>query len=172
MNHPMSSQQSRTLIIGIGNEYRGDDAAGLRVARCLKQQAREDVTVLEQSGEGATLMETWKEADAVILIDAVQSGAKAGTMHRLDAHTQTVPAALFHCSTHGFSVAEAIELARVLGELPRRLLVYGIEGKNFTAGNELSGEVERAVYDVVKRVIRELARMSRRDRHRGASRPE
>jgi len=48
----MASPHSRFLIIGVGNEYRCDDGAGLIVARRLKQQTRDDVTVLEQSGEG------------------------------------------------------------------------------------------------------------------------
>ncbi len=160
MNHPMSSQQSRTLIIGVGNEYRCDDGAGLIVARRLKQQMRDDVTVLEQSGDGAALMEAWKGADTVILIDAVNSGTEAGTIHRLEAHAQPIPQRFFRYSTHAFSVAEAIELARALGELPGRLIVFGIEGKTFKAGNGLSGEVEIAVRDVVERVINELARSS------------
>ena len=160
MNHPMSSQRSRTLIIGIGNEYRGDDAAGLVIARGLKRQTIADVTVLEQSGEGAALMEAWEGADTVVLIDAVNSGAEAGTIHRIEAHAQPVPQRFFRYSTHAFSVAEAIELARALGELPRRLMVYGIEGKTFKAGNGLSDEVETAVRDVVERVIHELARSS------------
>ncbi|HKC86245.1 MAG TPA: hypothetical protein VKG02_09745 [Blastocatellia bacterium] len=41
-------------------------------------------------------------------------------------------------------MAEAIELARALGNIPQRLMVYGIEGKNFAAGVGLSAEVEKA----------------------------
>ena len=48
-------------------------------------------------------------------------------------------------STHALGVAEAIELGRALGRLPRRLLVFGIEGGSFDAGAGLSPEVERAV---------------------------
>ena len=156
----MASPHSRFLIIGVGNEYRCDDGAGLIVARRLKQQTRDDVTVLEQSGEGAALMEAWKGVDTVVLIDAVNSGAKAGTIHRLDARAQPIPRKFFRYSTHAFSVGEAIELARTLGELPDHLIVFGVEGKTFKAGNGLSGEVEIAVRDTVERVINELARSS------------
>lgn len=156
----MASPHSRFLIIGVGNEYRCDDGAGLIVARRLKQQTRDDVTVLEQSGEGAALMEAWKGVDTVVLIDAVNSGAEAGTIHRLEAHVQPIPRKFFRYSTHAFSVGEAIELARTLGELPDHLIVFGVEGKTFKAGNGLSGEVEIAVRDTVERVINELARSS------------
>jgi hydrogenase maturation protease len=57
-------------------------------------------------------------------------------------------------------VAEAIELARALGKLPGQLIVFGIEGKTFKAGNGLSGEVAIAVADVVGRVLNESARSS------------
>ena len=145
-----------TLIIGLGNRYRGDDAVGLVVARRLKEAAPEGVRVLEESGEGAALMESWKGADTVILIDALHSGAKPGTVRRLDAHGQPIPTRFFHCSTHAFGVAEAIELARVLSQLPPRVIVYGIEGKSFEAGLGLSPEVEKAGQEVVKRVLEDL----------------
>ncbi len=152
----MPPGKSGTLIIGLGNQYRRDDAVGLVVARYLKEQAPERVRVLEGSSEGAALMESWKDADAVILIDAVHSGAEPGTLHRLDAHTQPIPTEFSHCSTHAFSTAEAIELARALGQLPPRLVVYGVEGKTFEAGLGLSPEVEEAAQKVVERVLGDL----------------
>jgi hydrogenase maturation protease len=143
------------LIIGIGNEYRGDDAAGLVVARRLKERLGESFTVLEQRGDGAALMEAWRGAETVVVIDAVMSGAAPGTIRRFDAIAQPFPKGAFRRSTHAFGVAEAVELARALGELPKTLVVYGVEGKNFAAGVGLSPEVERAVGEVVRRALKE-----------------
>jgi hydrogenase maturation protease len=152
----MSPEDLGTLIIGVGNEHRRDDAVGLVVARRLKEAAPEHVRVLEESGEAAALMDSWKGADAVILIDAVRSGAKPGTLHRLDAHKQSIPTRFFHYSTHAFGAAEAIELARALSQLPPRVIVYGIEGKTFEAGLGLSPEVEKAAQEVVERALGDL----------------
>ena len=152
----MPADRSGTLIIGLGNEYRRDDAVGLVVARCLKERAPEHVRVLEESREGMALIDSWKDANAVILIDAVHSGAEPGSLHRLDAHRQPIPAEFSHCSTHAFSVAEAIELARALGQLPARLIFYGIEGKTFEAGLGLSPEVGKAAQEVVDRVLGDI----------------
>ena len=148
--------RSATLIIGLGNEYRRDDAVGLVVARRLRQAAPESVRVLEESGEGAGLIESWQGADTVILIDAVHSGAKPGTPHRIDAHAQPIAKEFFRFSTHAFGLAEAVELARTLGRLPPQLIVYGVEGKSFEAGVGLSPEVEAAADVVVERVMGEL----------------
>ncbi|HHT9136735.1 MAG TPA: hydrogenase maturation protease [Candidatus Wunengus sp. YC60] len=144
------------LIIGIGNAFRGDDAVGLRVAQDIKKEAPDRVNVIVQNSDGAALMESWKNADTVILIDAVHSGGNFGTIYRFDVHTQPIPTEFFHYSTHAFGVAEAIELARALKQLPQNLIVYGIEGKCFEAGIGLSIEVERAAQEVVTRVRRDI----------------
>ena len=149
------------LIIGLGNDYRGDDAVGRVLARKLQAIGGDNVRVLEESGEGAALMESWKGGDFVILIDAVHSGGAAGTVHRFDTVTQPVPGSFFHYSTHAFSVAEAIELARALNQLPPRLIVYGIEGKNFDSRVGLSPEVKVAAEKVFCRVKEELCTNSR-----------
>jgi hydrogenase maturation protease len=152
----MSEDATPVLIIGIGNVYCSDDGAGIATVRQLKDQLRPGVRVLEESGEGTRLLEAWKNASLVILIDAVHSGARAGTIRRLDARTEKIPAELFRCSSHAFSLAQAIELARVLNELPRDVIVYGIEGQNFEAGEGLSRSVEEAVGAVVSQVLRQV----------------
>ena len=144
------------LIIGVGNAYRGDDGVGLRIAQDIKKKSPDYVNVIEQSGEGISLMDSWKDADTVILIDAVHSGAQPGTIHRFDVHTQTIPAKFFHYSTHAFGVAEAIELARALKQLPQNFIVYGIEGKCFEAGIGLSLEVEESAQEGGKRVKQDI----------------
>jgi hydrogenase maturation protease len=145
----------RVCVIGIGNEYRGDDAVGRLVVWRLKSQP--DVRIIEESGEGAALMEAWKGADAAILVDAIQSGEAPGTVHRLDASAGAIPSRFFHYSTHAFSLAEAVELARALGELPSRTIIYGIEGRSFAAGSALSPEVAAAVELVAARIRSEVA---------------
>jgi hydrogenase maturation protease len=144
------------LIIGIGNEYRRDDGVGLVVARRIAQECP-DIAVIEQSGEGAALMEAWQNEKEVFLIDAVSSGAAPGTIHRFNAHEQEIPARFFSYSTHAFSVAEAIELARVLNNLPSRLIVYGVEGQDFGSGLGLSTTVEQAAHRVTVRILEEIS---------------
>ena len=92
-------------------------------------------------GEPVGLIEDWAGADAVIVVDAVSSGAPPGTVHRLDPLAEPIPAALSQGSTHAFGLAETIELARALDRLRRGSTVYGIEGERFAAGDELSPAV-------------------------------
>ena len=139
------------LCIGVGNAYRRDDAAGLEVAALLEGT---HLTVRQLSGEGAQLMLAWRDAPHVIIIDAVSSSGVPGTIYRLDAAVDPLPAYFFRCSSHAFGVAEAVEMGRALDELPAELIIYGIEGADFCEGVGLSPPVAAAVAEVAVRIQR------------------
>jgi len=148
-----------TVLVGVGNPFRSDDGVGQIVVRRLRGEVPSNVKVQEESGDGTELLEAWKGADCAILVDAVQSGAPPGTIHRLDARTEKLPVWFAHTSTHAFGVAEAIELARIMGDLPNHLVVYGIEGLDFSAGTELSPEVAEVVPAAANLVLREILQL-------------
>lgn len=151
----MNTGQPRVLVIGVGSVYRSDDGIGIFVAQQLRTQVPSGVTILEQSGEGTALLESWNGFDAVIVVDAVRSEASPGTIYRLEANTDPIPKGFFHYSTHTFSVAEGIQLARALELLPVRLIVYGIEGHTFARGVGLSNAAEQAAASVITQILNE-----------------
>ncbi|HEU4943010.1 MAG TPA: hydrogenase maturation protease, partial [Gaiellaceae bacterium] len=115
------------------------------------------VEVRELEGEPVSLVEAWNGAEEVFVVDAVRSGSPPGMVHRIDASTGPLPATLSAASTHTLGVGEAIELARALGRLPARLVLYGIEAESITAGAELTPSVAAAVDEAVDRLLDELA---------------
>jgi hydrogenase maturation protease len=137
------------MVIGVGNAWRGDDAAGLAVARRLRELALDDIEVREVEGDATALVDLWVRATHVVVVDAAASGAPPGTVSRFDAIAMPLPARTVRSSTHAFGVPDAVELARALGRLPERLDVYAIEGASFTAGDRLSPAVEQAVDELV-----------------------
>jgi len=146
----------KILVIGVGNIYRNDDAAGILVARAIGDLRLPGVEVIEASGEGTALMESWKDAGSVFLIDAVVSGASPGKVRRIDVWKEAVPPEYFHYSTHAFSVAEGVELSRTLGQLPARMVIYGIEGKSFSAGVTVSSKVQKGIAEVTALLAEEI----------------
>ncbi len=143
-------------FIAVGNRFRHDDGVGWEIVRRLQSKRIPNAEIIEASGEGAALMEFLNGRQYVFIFDAVCSGARTGTIFRFEAHSQSLPSKFFNYSTHAFSVAEAIEMARAMNLLPEYLMVYGIEGKNFEAGAGLSQEVEQAVEKIVSKVLVEL----------------
>ena len=147
----------RVLIQCIGNRWRGDDGAGPAVAdrlRALGLGAR----VREYGGDVAALMLEWEGAECVFVVDAAQSTAVPGHLHHWDAHLEAIPRHFARSSTHRLDVADAVELARVLGRLPSALRIYAIEGACFAAGQALSKPVAAAVIRLAERLRGEIGR--------------
>ena len=132
------------LIVGVGDPLRGDDGVGPAVIECLRRRSLPGVRLETHSGEGASLMALWQGHRRVILVDAMVCGAPPGTLRWFG--PENLPGSgTFPYSTHRFGLAEALQLAAVLGALPEEVWVLGIEGKAFQAGGGFSPEVARAV---------------------------
>jgi hydrogenase maturation protease len=158
--------QRRVLVLGVGNPDRGDDAAGRAVARAIRGALPAAVEVAEAEGEATAVLARLEGASAAYLVDACASGAAAGAVHRFDVSRAPLPQGAFGASTHGFGLHEAIELARVLGQLPARCVVYAIEGAGFEIGAPLSAMARAGVAEAVRELTAELDREFRKEHTR------
>jgi hydrogenase maturation protease len=148
------------ILIGVGNEFRCDDGVGILAARRIREKNFPGIVVVESDGDAAALLNAWAGMKTVVIIDAVSSGAPPGTIHRIDARRQSVSQELFPFSTHALGLAHAVELARSLGKLPINIIIYGIEGEQFTAGSSLSPKVQDALNEVLQLVTGEIFSLS------------
>jgi len=155
-------QRPSVAVIGVGNALRHDDAAGLEIVRRLRARAQAaKIAVYEQEGETLALLDMWEGVDAVVLVDAVRCGGAPGSICRLDATSAPIPARLRgSSSTHAVGVGDAIELARALHRLPKRVVLVGVEGRRFDAGTGLSEEVEAAIAPLADAVLREACELA------------
>ena len=133
------------VVVGLGNDDRGDDAAGLEVARRVrKAEGRPTSDPLDL----IDLLEEWEE---VIVVDAMLSGDVPGTISRFNFDDESLTAHSF-VSSHFLGPVEALELARSLKRWPPRLVVYGIEAENVEVGRGLSAPVRGAVEALVEEI--------------------
>ena len=100
-------------------------------------------------------MDAWTGFDDVVLVDACRGAGPAGSVHRIGPDDVERVARLQHASTHSLGVAAAIGLARALGTLPCRLVIYAIEARHSPKARALSPEVDRAVHEVVALVMQD-----------------
>ena len=145
-------ERASVLVIGVGNPDRGDDGAGPQVAARIRKRG---LQAIDHTGDGLALIELWEGHSAVVIVDAMVTGAAPGTVRRFDAAAGPLPREAFAVSSHAFGLAEAVETARALGRLPATVIVYGIEGGSFTLGAGLSGRVERACPRVARDILNE-----------------
>lgn len=146
------------LVIGLGSPDRGDDAVGPAVARRVAELELAGVTVVEHE-DPTGLIDLWADAELVVVVDAVVSGATAGSLVVVEsgADSGTVAdqawARTGRGGTHAFGLAAAVELARALHHLPTRLVLVGVEAEQFEHGTELSAPVAAALDAVVAVVV-------------------
>jgi hydrogenase maturation protease len=150
------ASRASIVIIGIGNEFQGDDGVGPFVVQELRARDLPEDVVTFQCREGLALMELWRDKEMAILVDAVTSGAAPGSVFRFEAHMESPGKPSFRGTTHNYGLPEAIELGKAMNLLPPHVVVYGIEGKRFDAGMGLSIDVETAAEGVVQSIVKEV----------------
>jgi hydrogenase maturation protease len=153
---------SGVVILGTGNDLRGDDAAGLELIRRIRGRPGPPwLAVREHPGDPVGLLDAWQGCAAAVIVDAMDCGGSApGAIRRLDASRVPLPTvAVSRASTHGAGIGEAIELARMLERLPRRVIVYAVQGERFQTGAGLSEPVRAALPALADAVLAEAVRL-------------
>jgi hydrogenase maturation protease len=119
-----------------------------------------DVEVSEDYWGGLRLMERMVGYDRVIVIDAIQSGAPPGTIHRLTPDSISTQRS---ASAHDVNLPTALEFGRTAGvALPKNeyILLVGIEAEDILSFNErCTPAVEASIplaVEVVIKAIQEL----------------
>jgi hydrogenase maturation protease len=146
--------RNRILIAGFGNSLVGDDGAGPAVVARLRELGLPPGVRAEDCGSDALhLPGMWRGEAEVWLVDAVKSGATAGTICRLS-HDEVLAVPQRHATVHSLSLAESlrwIALAypamasvryRFWGiEVERLELVEGLSARVAAVVGQLAGEI-------------------------------
>jgi hydrogenase maturation protease len=151
-----SAPRRRAVVIGVGNEFRRDDAAGPAVVALLAGQVPADVTLVVNDGEPARMIEAWAGAPLAIVVDAVRAEPAApGRLHRLILdHTAIGPDG--PVSSHGLGLDDAVGLGRALGRMPGRLIVHAVEAGDLSQGTGLTPAVAAVIDTLAAAVLNDL----------------
>ncbi len=146
-----------TLVIGLGNPLRGDDAVGVRIIEELeKLELPDGVMVVEGGMAGLGLIGLMEGYQRVIVVDAADMGHPPGRVVKFtpsEVQLKTTESAL---SPHEIGLWEALALAKTLEVTPAEVVIIGIQPSRLGEGAELSPEVERAIPQAVRTILDEL----------------
>ncbi|MFG1302416.1 HyaD/HybD family hydrogenase maturation endopeptidase [Xanthobacter sp. V3C-3] len=120
---------ARILVLGIGNILWADEGFGVRVLEALDAAHTfpETVTLLDGGTQGLYLLPYLEEAEAVVIVDAVDFGSAPGTLHlRTDAEVPAVLAAR-KVSLHQTGFQEILGLLALRGHTPGRIVLVGVQ---------------------------------------------
>ena len=147
----------RLAILGVGNERKGDDAAGvLCVALILRMLTALRPDVLIINGGEAPENETGRirkfKPSHVLVIDAGLGGQAPGTIFFVDPQAVSVD----DLSTHHLPLSLLLRYLEV--SLECRVICLAIEPRLVEMGRGLSDEVKRGVAALAERVVGLLER--------------
>lgn len=152
--------QARVHIVGVGSPF-GDDRAGWMATELLRASpfvGEEQAGVVEVScceTPASLLAQDYGDAEALVVVDAIRSGASPGTIRRLSAAELGQIEAPW--SSHGLHIAEALALGQAMHALPAQVLLFGIELESADTSETLSESVSQALPALVQRIEHEVA---------------
>ena len=157
----LSTEPRTTVVVGLGNPVRWDDAVGLRTAEAVSRLLEADpvpgVRVVVSTRAGLELLDLLTGADRAIIVDCLALAApRPGRVRRL---TQAdVAGSMRLVGAHDVSVGDALALARVAGlPMPESIDIYAVEVEDIDKiGEGLTPGVASAVTTLARRIHREL----------------
>jgi hydrogenase maturation protease len=162
MEIPSSSSglQPKILVLGVGSILMMDEGIGIRAVEELEKRYRfpENVEILDGGTSGIELLSYISGKDHLIIIDAIKSGNPPGTVLRVEG--EDVPAQFrTRISPHQLGISDLLAAATLTDEIPKKLVLFGIEPKEIVMVIGLSDEVRASMGRLVDIVVDELRRL-------------
>jgi len=147
-----------TVVLGLGNLIRSDDGVGVHAVQRLLADCRvpADVQLLDGGTLGLMLLNHVGGARRLLVIDAVDVGAPAGTLVRLEG--KEVRGMAGSGSVHQLGFADLLAALRITGQEPDELVVLGIQPGSTELGASLSASVADALNQVIEAAIAQLSK--------------
>jgi hydrogenase maturation protease len=155
------------LVLGLGNTQLGDDGLGPIMVKELAERCPYAAGLADGGTEGLDLLGSIRGRQALVVVDALASGGKPGTVSVLEGADVLRFAAGRATTVQEGNAGELLATAAFLGDLPDHCSVIGVQPGRLDGGVGLSEEVWRSLpialaqaQRVVDRMLIELAEPS------------
>ena len=156
--------QTRILIAGIGNIFRGDDAFGVELAKQLSMRDWPDGVTLTDFGIrgidlGYALLTNY---DAVILLDATQQGGQPGTLYIMQPDADqfvSQDSQDLLVETHGMIPDKVLRWAKAMGARLPDVRLVGCEPARLGSQDDMMmglSEPVQAAIDEAVRIVEQI----------------
>lgn len=142
-------------VLGLGNLMCSDDAVGMMAVRALAESGDFPAVDFVEGGTlGLDLMYALQGVTHLLALDAVDVGAAPGAMARFeDRELDRIPAAK---SAHLLGFADLIGVLTLLGDVPEKIVLLGVQPRSTGLGTSLSDEVQRALPALLNESCRQI----------------
>ncbi len=151
----LNPQLPKIAILGIGNLLLKDDGVGIHLIHSLKANLKYPNVELIDGGTSIDIPTLINKVDKLIILDAVSQGEEPGTIYHFQLQNIDIDwdAPL---SFHQFGILDSLKIMKLQGELPKRIVVIGIEPKLIDWGIELSPEIEAKLPQILQLIEEEI----------------
>lgn len=159
---PARGAQPRVLILGIGNLLWADEGFGVRCIEALTERHRfaPHVTLLDGGTQGLYLLDQVREAEVLLVFDAIDYGLPPGTLTEVVGDEVPRFLGARKMSLHQTGFQEVLALAQLLGDYPRELLLIGVQPVELDDfGGDLRPAVRAAIEPALALALAALARL-------------
>lgn len=156
---PRSGDSAPILVLGLGNVLMRDDGVGLSILDEVRERAPagEDVEFMDGGTQGLALLGRIAGRRALLILDAIALGAEPGALHRIEDPFSVAPPRA--TSAHEANAGELLRAAVLLGDLPPRVVLIGIEPVDTTLAVGLTPSVAAAVPAAVNLAVEVLTEL-------------
>jgi hydrogenase maturation protease len=149
----------KTIVLGVGNLLLKDEGIGIHVVQELqKRQLPNGVEVVDGATSGMNLLALFPEASRLIIVDCVKGGKEPGTIYKFTPDEVKKREWRLMTSLHDVNLADVLQLAEQMNEMPEEVVIIGVEPKELDYGVELSPELEAKLPQVIEEVFKELGK--------------
>jgi hydrogenase maturation protease len=149
----MSSLSERIAIIGLGNPMRRDDGIGIRLLERLQERFREaPARFLDFGTASLGLVNTFREFDKVLLLDAVDAGLEPGTLRIFRLSDVKTVVQEEKLSSHEIALADLLRLCEAFGGAGH-VHIAGVQVKDVSYGLQMTPELEAAQEEIVGQLV-------------------
>ena len=141
------SDTSAILVLGLGNTLLSDDGVGVHVVMSIGQsaEAEDGVSYLDGGTIGLNLLPDVEAADGLILVDASEIGAAAGTVTVFEGAAMDAQLGGKKRTAHEVAASDLIATAKMLGRCPERRALVAIQPASVSWGLEPTEAVRAAI---------------------------
>lgn len=157
------TQKPKVLILGIGNLLWADEGFGVRAVEEFHRQYEtpDNVKLMDGGTQGIYLVQHVREADVLIVFDAVDYGLPPGTMKRVEGDEVPKFMGCKKVSLHQTGFQEVLMMAEMMNDSPEKLLLIGVQPVELDDfGGGLRDEVKDRVEPAIEMAITYLDSLS------------
>jgi hydrogenase maturation protease len=136
------------LLLALGNPLMSDDGAGQELLATLESEAPtwgSRVEFMDGGTQGLALLGKFEGRKAVVFLDAVRLGGRAGAVHLLQGNELARLGGARVATAHEGSAPQILAALQLLGEVPEYVVMVGIEPEQIRTGIGLSAPVKASL---------------------------